>query len=156
MKELDELCDMMDNVYPVIKNEIKEHIFPTYATKIIEVLDSIDYKKYEHDAQPTICTICQEDVEVGMPIPIIKCNHVFHYHCLIKCYFSGCSTCPTCRYKLFEVPEFDISSIHNIDLIRERVKRILGIRRSRTSMRGELVRVNTIYKRSTHYDPSVW
>lgn len=157
MKELNELCDMLDNLYPIIKNEIKEHIFPTYTTKVIEILDSIDHKKYEPiDNESTICTICQEDIIPGMLIPIIKCNHVFHYHCLVKYYFSGCTTCPTCRYKLYEVPDFNVFSIHNVDLIRERVKRILGLHNSNTHPRGQLIRVNTLYKRSQHYDPSIW
>lgn len=158
MKELNELCDMMDNLYPVIKNEIKEHIFPTYATKVIETLDSIDHKKYEpnDNNEPVTCTICQDDINPGMIVPIIKCNHVFHYHCLIKYYFSGCATCPTCRCTLYEVPDFNISDIHNIDLVRDRVKRILGIHDHRTYPRGELIRINTLYKRGAHYDPMIW
>lgn len=47
-----------------------------------------------------VCVICADEmVEVGVPVVILACHHVFHESC-IRRWLTRRHTCPTCRFEL--------------------------------------------------------
>ena len=51
------------------------------------------------------CSICFENIGEGVQL---KCNHVFHDHCIGK-WFMKKTTCPLCRYDIIKGPHVQIS-----------------------------------------------
>ena len=58
------------------------------------------------------CNICLEKIEKDVNCSITECRHKFHTSCLMK-WSSINSTCPVCRFKLFETEERQERIIYN-------------------------------------------
>ena len=57
-----------------------------------DIIDSYIYKKYTDD-----CSVCLEPFKQNEKVATLKCNHIFHYKCIIECMKSRYSGCPLCR-----------------------------------------------------------
>ena len=63
-------------------------------------LVKIDEKNLEtQQADPQLCSICQENISVGTDAMSMPCKHLFHPHCLRQ-WLESNYTCPECRCEL--------------------------------------------------------
>jgi len=52
-----------------------------------------------------MCSVCHEEFLAGQAGTSTSCNHFFHYHCLMRCFFtctfiSQAKQCPLCRTEI--------------------------------------------------------
>lgn len=62
------------------------------------ILNCEKYDKIEQTNQKN-CSICLEEYKKNDNVNILKCNHIFHIHCL-NLWLCNNSTCPLCRCDL--------------------------------------------------------
>ena len=53
----------------------------------------------KEQAEPQLCSICQENILVGTDAMSMPCKHLFHPHCLRQ-WLESNYTCPECRCEL--------------------------------------------------------
>jgi len=59
-------------------------------------LMNIKYGEIKNPDIPLECSICYEKFDMETPVPIISCNHYFHFQCL-KNWCNIKNNCPLCR-----------------------------------------------------------
>jgi len=82
-------------IRPVDDYEFFSSLEPVYVGVDIEVLFDNSYLTLNTNIE-NFCTICQDDIDLKSPMRILKCTHVFHNNCIIKC-SKLYNKCPTCR-----------------------------------------------------------
>ena len=66
--------------------------------EISKEVEKIDYNQ--------ICNICGDKLG-NAPVHTLKCNHHFHYECILKSFQSSLeynNVCPYCRYEIDRLP----------------------------------------------------
>jgi len=46
-----------------------------------------------------LCTVCQENMPMGIKAMVVPCGHIFHPDCILP-WLKDHNTCPVCRYEL--------------------------------------------------------
>ena len=75
-----------------------ENIYISDIERPIIILDHIQYDKINQTNQKN-CSICLEEYKKNDNVNILKCNHIFHIHCLNLWLYNN-TTCPLCRCNL--------------------------------------------------------
>ena len=85
-----------------------QSIFQDFLTTLLPQLHEPSASAIEqatlliHAIQPSECAICQDSIQIGDPVRMIRfCTHAFHQSCLDP-WLRGHTTCPTCRHDLLE------------------------------------------------------
>ncbi|KEH34204.1 putative transcription factor C2H2 family [Medicago truncatula] len=82
-----------------------------------------DIYNYEHTNEDVECVVCLCKIEEGDEISVLRCDHMYHKHCLDKWLSFKNHTCPLCRESLrperaitehgVEVLSFDFCAIRS-------------------------------------------
>lgn len=68
-----------------------------HSPEIFSLEEESGVMYYEKDEEISECSICLCKIEEGDEVRILKCDHLFHFHCLDRWLAHGRSTCPLCR-----------------------------------------------------------
>jgi len=55
------------------------------------------------EPEPETCSICMEELAVGVTCIRLKCNHPHHAQCMTQWMRHG-NNCPVCRYSIGDIP----------------------------------------------------
>lgn len=66
---------------------------------IMEEMNNICYYEHTHDdsQEDVECSVCLCKIEEGDEIRVLRCQHMYHRHCLDKWVAFKNHTCPICR-----------------------------------------------------------
>lgn len=70
--------------------------FGPLRTNGCRVYVCVCYTGKKNAQAPMLCVYCQENAKEGESVTQLPCKHLYHTGC-IKTWFSGHTTCPTCR-----------------------------------------------------------
>lgn len=56
-------------------------------------------KKNGNQMEPPTCTVCCENIALGMKGMFMPCGHIYHPDCLLP-WLKEHNTCPVCRFEL--------------------------------------------------------
>ena len=65
----------------------------------LSAIPIVKYTEPEGDEEPGTCAVCLDDLEEGVEVRKIPCNHMFHVPCLDK-WLERSVTCPMCKADL--------------------------------------------------------
>lgn len=67
----------------------------------IVTITEIHCKKQEgtQKLETPLCTVCQDNVNMGSKAMVMPCGHIFHPDCVLP-WLKDNNTCPVCRYEL--------------------------------------------------------
>lgn len=63
------------------------------------ICERLMMQELTNSEETSICTICQDDLELNQVVKRTPCKHIFHSRCL-STWLESNHTCPICRYQL--------------------------------------------------------
>ena len=87
----DSLCEVDEDDYETLENEVKESSESQRITSIAE-----RSMKYSFKGEPVDCSICYEKLKHGDEVITLPCAHSFHFTCAVS-WIKEHDNCPLCR-----------------------------------------------------------
>ncbi|XVF10600.1 hypothetical protein REPUB_Repub07fG0196200 [Reevesia pubescens] len=75
------------------------------ASKI--AIEGLENVKIDENSGAVSCSVCFEEISIGIEAKRLPCSHVYHAGCIVK-WLNERNTCPLCRYQM-PVVDFDLN-----------------------------------------------